>query len=104
MKGISLLWWKIWYWLVIVWFSFIWIFKINLGDLVWYQGEIYRVLNDSRGNMWRLAGLENNDDGWVLMKDCRKVLTLKNLLGSFETGYYFYRGWYRIWVNRKKGE
>jgi len=77
-----------------------WIFKINLGDKAIYQGKKYIVANGVRYGCWRLHRLNNGDNGWVKRADCKKVITLHNLLGSFKSGYSFYMGnWYRIWVN-----
>ena len=86
-------------WLYIVYLSFKWMFVINLGDLVRYNGRQYRVINGVRPEMWRLDDLKNDDDGWVHEYDCKKVLTLKNMVGSFKFRYWFYMGyWFDICV------
>lgn len=91
---------KIKWWIFIVYLSSKWIFKINLGDNVWYNGKIYGVSNGVRPDMWRLANLLNGDNGWINCNECRKVWTLKNMRRSFRSGYRFYMGyWFRIWVN-----
>ena len=38
-----------------------WIFRTNLGDLVWYEGKQYEVCNGQ--NSWRLD--DNINGGWV---------------------------------------
>ena len=99
MKNISL-YNKIYWRIRIFIFSFRWIFKINLGDYVWYNGDKYIVANGVRCNSWRLSGLNNNDDGWVKRNECRKSWTPKNIMGSFKSGWRFYMGyWYHIWAN-----
>jgi hypothetical protein len=86
------------YWFLIIWLSFKWMFRICLGDQVWYKGKKYCVLNGVRENSWRLSNLDNGDDGWVLRKECKKVKSYKNYLHSFTSGYHFYMtSWYDIW-------
>ena len=88
------------YWkLRIIKLSLGWCWKINLGDLVWYRGKKYPVVNGARPESWRLAYLNNEDDGWVKRFECGKVWTLENIVGSFKSGYRFYMGyWYNIWI------
>jgi hypothetical protein len=82
----------------ILWLSFKWVFRTNLGDRVIYRGKEYTVANGVQSGSWRLAGLENWRDGWVARTECRKVKTLSNCVGSFRSGYRFYMGyWYDIW-------
>ena len=91
---------KIFYRVLIIFLSFKWIFRVNLGDLIAYKGKRYQVLNGVRCHMWRLD-LDNGDQGWVPRKDCKKILSFKNMFGSFQSGYRFYIGyWFNIWVNR----
>ena len=86
------------YRLLIIWLSCKWMFRITLGDLVWYQGKRYVVCNGVRDNQWQLSDLGNSHDGWVARKDCRKCFTIPNMLGSFRSGYRFYMAnWYAIW-------
>ena len=86
------------YKLFIIWLSFKWIFRINLGDYVWYVGKKYQVANGVRSLSWRLYDLKNDDKGWVLRSKCRKSLTLRNLYQSFKSGLWFYRtNWLEIW-------
>ena len=86
--------------LFICWLSFKWIFKTNLGDLVYYRDKTYVVANGVRANQWRLHNLENKDNGWVKRNECRKVVSISNMSRSFKSGYRFYMGyWFDIWVN-----
>lgn len=86
------------YWLYIVWLAYRWIFQVNLGDYVWYKRKKYLVHSGVRCESWRLGGLDNGDSGWVPRKDCRKVLSFKNIIHSFKSGRYFYMtSWYSIW-------
>ena len=84
--------------ILVVWLSFRWMFRTNLGDLVWYQGKQYRINNGVRLESWRLPGLENGDRGWVPRSECKKVLTWDNYRGSFQRAKSFYlTNWYAIW-------
>lgn len=86
------------YKIFIMWLSFKWVFKVNLGDQVWYKGRKYIVANGVRHGSWRLGGLDNGDDGWIKRDDCKKVLTFSNLKRSYRSGYSFYMtSWYDIW-------
>jgi hypothetical protein len=85
--------------LLIIWLSFKWIFRVNLGDVVYYRKKKYIVCNGVRYNQWRLGKLDNGDEGWVDRNQCRKNLSIKNLLKSFLSGYCFYMSnWYEIWI------
>ena len=86
------------YTLLVYWLSFKWIFRTNLGDMVFYKGRRYSIANGVRCNSWRLSGLDNGDDGWVRRVDCCKVKSFKNLLGSYRYGLWFYKtNWLDIW-------
>lgn len=86
------------YRLLIIWLSLKWVFKINIGDKVKYNGKIYVVSNGVRHNCWRLDGLDNGDSGWVKRSSCKKVKSLVNFIGSFKSGYNFYMtSWFNIW-------
>lgn len=86
------------YKLLIIWLSFKWIFRVNLGDEVYYKNNKHIVRNGVRCNSWRLSELDNGDDGWVKRADCKKVWTFDNILNSYKHGYNFYiTNWYNIW-------
>lgn len=86
------------YKLLIVFLSIKWMFRINIGDYVWYQRNKYVVINGASSESWKLAGYENDNESYVPRKDCKKVLTPKNLIHSFNSGYNFYMDyWYDIW-------
>jgi len=89
------------YWTIrIIWLSFKWCWRVNLGDWVWYKEKKYIVANGVVSGSWRLNGFDNGHDGWVKRKDCKKVKTIKNIIGSFKSGYRFYMtSWFDIWVN-----
>lgn len=92
---------KIYYWLYIRWLAFLWIFQTNLGDKVRYKGKVYIVANGVIANQWRLDGLNNGENGWVSRKECKKIVTLENILGSYSYGVQFYMGsWYKIWMSQ----
>ena len=91
------------YWRIkILWLSFRWIFQVNLGDYVWYEGKKYLVYNGVRCGCWRLSKLVDGKDehnaGWVKRSDCTKVRSIRNDIRSWESGYRFYMtSWYSIW-------
>ena len=88
-------------WLRVVWFGFKWMFQVNIGNCVWYKGNKYTVINGVRYDKWRLVGLDNGDDGWVLRSECSLVKTPTNIIRSFKYGYGFYMGyWFDIWCQR----
>lgn len=90
---------KIYWWFFIIRLSLKWCWKINLGDWIWYKGKKYIVSNGVRSGSWRLSYLDNGDNGWVSRIECGKVWTLKNIIGSFKSGYSFYMtSWLDIWV------
>ena len=90
---------KIYWKLFIIRLSLRWCWKVNLGDLVLYQGKKYLVHNGVRSNSWRLGNLNNGDSGWVPRSECKKIWTLKNIVQSFKSGHTFYmQAWYDIWV------
>jgi len=73
-------------------------FQQNLGDYIIYSGKRYMIHNGVRANSWRLGNLDNNDDGWVLRSECRKVMTLSNMTRSFKSKWRFYKtSWFSIW-------
>ena len=91
---------KYYYYILILWLSIKWIFRINLGDQVLYNNKKYIVINGVRSKSWRLNKLDNGDDGWVKRKECKKVVSIKNYTNSFKSGYKFYMtNWYQIWTN-----
>ncbi len=91
---------RIKYWLLIIWLSLKWIFRITLGDEIIYKNKKYIVANGVCPTTWRLANF--NPDYYkssVPRKDCIKVWSIKGIIRSFQSGYSFYMGyWYNIWV------
>jgi len=95
LKGIRGIFWRSY----IIWLALRWMPQINLGDLIWYAGSKYYVFNGVRCESWRLANFDNSDHGWVKRIDCKKVVSIKNYLQSFKSGYNFYMtSWFDIWV------
>lgn len=91
---------KVLIYLMILFLSAKWMFRIVLGDKVIYQGKRYIVANGVRPYSWRLSNLNNGVNGWVNRNECKKVKTIANIIGSFKSGYKFYMGyWYNIWCN-----
>jgi len=89
------------YWRARIFFlSLRWILQINLGDMVIYRGKKYTVCNGVRPGSWRLGDLDNNSDGWVPRKDCKKVWNVANIRHSFFSGWNFYmKNWFGIWCH-----
>ncbi len=91
---------KIKYRIFILWLSIKWMFRVNLGDAVWYEGKKYIVSNGVRCDSWRLGYLVNDDVGWVKRSECKKVISWFNFMNSFKSGKSFYMSnWYSIWVD-----
>ncbi len=93
---------KIYYWLYIVYLSFKWMLKINLGDkVIWLKDtwpQTYIVTNGIPYEIWKITdGIEDAFE--VPRNECKKIKTIPNYTHSFKSGYRFYMGyWYRIWV------
>lgn len=91
----------IYWWAKIVLCSFKGVTKLNLGDLVYYKGNKYTILNGDMYNHWKLADLKNTNGGYVLSSSCKKVKSFKNYIGSFTFRYRFYmKCWFNIYINR----
>ena len=91
---------KIIYWILIVWLSLKWVFRITLGDKVLYRGRIYEVINGVCPTMWKLINESDAHSFEVQRAECEKAWSLKGMIRSFKSGYSFYMtSWYSIWVN-----
>ena len=88
------------YWrLYIIRLSLRWIFSLNIGDLVWYHGEKWTLIQGVCCPRWDLA-LGDKCQNFVHESEFRKVRSIKNYWQSFKSGHWFYTGyWYKIWVN-----
>lgn len=90
------------YWLLIVWLSGKWMFRINLSDHVWVNGRKCLVCNGVTSGRWDVRDVKTGERFSAAYADCRKVWTFGNVLGSFKFGYRFYMGyWFDIW--RRQG-
>ena len=101
---------KIKYWLYIIWLSLKAINKTSLGDIVYYKGKEYIIINGAVSDCWTLVkgvGNEIDNEGQcvcevtaALRKECRKKLTPMNYLKNIGQRYrFFMSNWYDIWVN-----
>lgn len=91
MKIFKFLYWKT----MIAYFSFKWIFKINIGDDVIYKNEVYFVNNAI--NKFDLVNAKNSVI--ACRSEIKKVKSLKNLIRSFKSGWNFYNDyWFEIWM------
>lgn len=84
--------------LFIILLSVKWVFRVNLSDLVWYKNEKYTVISGVTCGMWDIS--KPGELGRLLAPrgECRKVISFSNLIGSFRSGYSFYRtNWLDIW-------
>ena len=93
---------KIYYKVYIVYLSFKWIFRINLGDKVLWDGDLpqtYSVINGVCPGSWKIT--DGIEDAFEVKRDeCRKIKTIPNYINSFKSGYSFYVGyWFDIWCN-----
>lgn len=93
---------KLKYRIFILWLSFKWIFRVNLGDKIYYRGQVCTVMNGVYSGSWSVKFFGNPYTGErVPQKECTKVWTISNMLHSFRSGYDFYMGyWYQIWVRQ----
>lgn len=92
------------YWLLIVWLSGKWMFRINLSDHVWATGGSVSsvrkclVCNGVSSGSLDVEDVKTRERFSAAYADCRKVWTLANILGSFKFGYRFYMNcWFDIW-------
>ena len=113
----------IYWWLRVILFSLRWIRRVNIGDKVIYEDRECRLIQGVCDPVWELEWDEGPVNpkipiytadilpgvittggrkvARVHRKDFRKVRSLSNYLGSFQSGYRFYMGyWYTIWVYR----
>jgi len=89
---------KIKAYILIVWLSFKWIWKISLGDKIIYNDKEYVVHNGITSGCWTLLDEDRNSFN-VKIKNCKKVWSLQGMMRSFKSGYNFYMtSWYNIWV------
>ncbi len=92
------IWIKALYWrLRIVHLSLRWLRRFNLGDAVWFRGEVWRLSQGVKKPLWTLRkgeeAVEANE------REFSKVRRPSNFLGSFLSGYRFYMtNWYSIWM------
>lgn len=75
-----------------------WIFRINLGSEIIYQGRLCRVLNGTRLDQWKIYRCPDSEAFWVPRKDCTLRLTFDNLRESYFLGVNFYKkNWLKSW-------
>lgn len=88
------------YRLLIVWLSIKWMFQINLGNDVWYQGKVWNVYNGVCPGTWHLC--RDTDEGRKfaepLRTEVKNYWSITNMLHGFKSGHSFYTGyWLGIW-------
>lgn len=89
---------KVRLWILIRWLALKWVFRINLGDYVWYNGSISVVYNGNRCGMWRIGLRDLPNDGWVKRSDCKKLWHWRNMRGSWKSAIIFYKtSWEDTW-------
>lgn len=71
-------------------------FRINIGDNVYYNGQVCRVSNlmprisITKGSIYH-RGIKKNE--------LKKVISVKNMTGSYKFMWRFYKqNWFEIWV------
>jgi len=98
--------------LFIYWLSFKWVFRINLGSKVKYQGKVYLIYNWANTSHMKAIeclpkgrtepfNIKDNPEKYTTInkKDCALVKTPSNLIGSFKSGVRFYKSsWLNIWM------
>ena len=90
---------KIRWWVYVVYLSSKWVFRTNLGDIIIYQKEEYVVGNGVDSMSWTIYRLSDRKRiESAPKKECKKKISFKNYIGSFESGYNFYiTNWFGIW-------
>ncbi len=95
MKYLNKLYWK----MRIIGFSIPWIFCINLGDNVKFEGKKHQVVNVKYDNSFGLIDLYNVNR-WANRIDCRKIFSPFIIKKNFCKAYNFYmKNWFVIWCN-----
>ena len=89
----------VYWWLYIVRLSFRWIFSLNIGDEVWFEGEKWMAVQGVCDPSWNIQrGGERRE--YIDRSRFKKVKSLRNYTSSFLRGYHFYMvNWYDIWRN-----
>lgn len=77
-----------------------WVFRLNLGREVWYEGRKWTLVQGVRSPVWTLVPCEPPvETKEVHEKDFRLVRTWRNYWHGFSSGYLYYRtSWYDIWM------
>ena len=90
---------RILFWMLIVWLSIKWMFRITLGDDVIYQGKSYEVINGVCPSTWKLQQVLYGPTIEPSRKEVKKVWSIKGMVRSFKSRYSFYiTSWDSIWV------
>lgn len=75
-----------------------WVFSVNLGREVLFDGQRWTLVQGVRAPIWSLVN-ESGARVDVHEKDFRLVLSPRNCWRAFIRGYRFYRtSWYSIWM------
>lgn len=100
---------KVYYWSFIIYLSTKWVFKINIGDKIYYKNQVWVVNNkivDNKLSIIKRSIIKDNiniskvNHININISNCKKVKSFNNLLNSFKSGYRFYMlNWYSIWIN-----
>ncbi len=87
------------YWRIfIVWLSLKWVLRINLGDIVIYQGNDHIVNNGVCKPQYDLIDLTLRKSIRVHKDNFTKKKTFNNYIHGFKSGYFFYMtSWFNIW-------
>ena len=90
---------KIIFWILIVWLSIKWMFRITLGDKVLCKGLTYIVANGPAAPYWDLQIENGMGRIHIHESEFKKLWSFAGMVRSFKSGYSFYMGyWYSIWV------
>jgi len=88
---------KLYWWLYICKLSFRWIFNLNIGDIVIYNGQEWEAVQGVCDPSWDFMRGEKR-----ISLNKNKVIKKKSLINyirSYKSGYRFYmQNWYSIWV------
>jgi len=88
---------KLFWWFFVVYLSFKKVFKLNLGDVVWFNGKRWTLVQGASDPYWDLQ--RGNSRVRVHRRELKKVKSVKNYLRSFRFNYRFYMtSWFELWV------
>ncbi len=86
-------------WILCVWLASKWIFRVTLCDNVIYKGEKYHLINGNMSESWTAQKYLYGPVYYIPKKEVKKIWSIKGMIQSFKSGYFFYKtSWLDIWA------